>query len=204
MTGNTGIDALLFAAARPCPVTDPLLEALGRERDLILITAHRRESFGAPFFEICRALRTIADQHPGVEIAYPVHPNPKVCDAAQKLLGGHDRIHLLDPVEYLPFVQLMKRARLILTDSGGIQEEAPSFGVPVLVLRDVTERPEALAAGTARLVGTHHDTIVAAAGELLADSPARARMVQAGNPFGDGQASQRIANYLMQRERRTP
>lgn len=204
VTGNTVVDALLFAAALPCPVTDPRLEALGRERDLILVTAHRRESFGAPFLEICRALRTLVDQHPNVEIAYPVHPNPKVYDAARKLLGGHDRIHLLQPLEYLPFVHLMKRARLILTDSGGIQEEAPSFGVPVLVLRHVTERPEAVAAGTARLVGTHHDTIVAAASELLIDCPARARMVQTGNPFGDGQAGQRIADYLMQRERRTP
>jgi UDP-N-acetylglucosamine 2-epimerase len=204
VTGNTVVDALLFAAEKPCPDTDPRLEALGRDRDLVLVTAHRRESFGAPFFEICRALRTIADRHPNVEIAYPVHPNPKVHDAARKLLGGHDRIHLLQSLEYLPFVHLMKRARLILTDSGGIQEEAPSFGVPVLVLRDVTERPEAIAAGTARLVGTHHDTIVAAAAELLADSPARTDMIHAGNPFGDGQAGQRIADYLMQRERRIP
>jgi UDP-N-acetylglucosamine 2-epimerase (hydrolysing) len=204
VTGNTVVDALLFAAGRPCPASVPRLEALGRERELILVTAHRRESFGAPFFEICRALRTLAGKHPGVEIACPVHPNPRVSDAARKLLGGHDRIHLLEPLEYLPFIHLMKRARLILTDSGGIQEEAPSFGVPVLVLRDVTERPEAVAAGTARLVGTHHDTIVAAADELLSDCPARSRMLQAGNPFGDGQAGQRIADYLMQLERRSP
>ncbi len=204
VTGNTVVDALLFAAATPCPVTDPRLDTLGRERYLVLVTAHRRESFGAPFLEICRALRSIADRHPDVEIAYPVHPNPKVNDAARKLLGGHDRIHLLPPLEYLPFVHLMKRARLILTDSGGIQEEAPSFGVPVLVLRDVTERPEAVAVGTARLVGTHHDTIVAAAGELLADTPARAHMIQTANPFGDGQAGPRIANYLLQREGRIP
>lgn len=198
VTGNTVVDALVFAAALPCPPGDPRLENLGRERDLILVTAHRRESFGAPFFEICRALRTIADRHPGAEIAFPVHPNPRVFDAARKLLGGHDRIHLLDPVEYLPFVHLMKRARLVLTDSGGIQEEAPTFGVPVLVLRDVTERPEALAAGTARLVGTHHDTIVAAADELLEDTGARTGMIQAGNPFGDGKAGERIAAFLMQ------
>lgn len=204
VTGNTAVDALLHAAALPCPETDPLLAALGRERDLILVTAHRRESFGAPFFEICRALRTLVDRHPGVEVAFPVHPNPRIREAARRLLGGHDRIHLVEPVEYLPFVHLMKRARIILTDSGGIQEEAPSFGVPVLVLRDVTERPEALAAGTAHLVGTHHDAIVAAASALLETGATRTGGSPLENPFGDGNAGARIAALLMEQDRQAP
>lgn len=204
VTGNTVIDALLYAAARPFSFSDSRLEALGKERDLILVTAHRRESFGAPFAEICRALRTLVANDLGVEIAYPVHPNPNVRAAAHELLGNRDRIHLLEPLEYLPFVHLMKRARLILTDSGGIQEEAPSLGVPVLVLRDVTERPEAVAAGTARLVGTNHDVIVSAVGEMLRDHAARAAMVARGNPFGDGRAGERIADYLMTQEARLP
>ena len=200
VTGNTVIDALRYAAEQPCVFEDRRLEALGRARALILVTAHRRESFGAPFSEICRALRTIVEGNPDVEIAYPVHPNPNVRDAARVLLGDCARIHLLEPLEYLPFVHLMKKSKLILTDSGGIQEEAPSLGIPVLVLRDVTERPEAVTAGTARLVGTRHDNIVSAVRELLGDPAARARMVQVESPFGDGRAGERIADYLMQEE----
>lgn len=204
VTGNTVVDALLHALGHPCAFEDPLLEALGRERPLVLVTAHRREIFGTAFGEICRALRSIAEEHPEVDLVFPVHPNPNVRDAAQALLGGCERIHLIEPVEYLPFVHLMKKATLILTDSGGIQEEAPSLGVPVLVLREVTERPEAVEAGTARVVGTRHDAIVSAASELLADPAARGRMVKAENPFGDGHAGERIAAYLMREEHQIP
>jgi UDP-N-acetylglucosamine 2-epimerase (non-hydrolysing) len=204
VTGNTAVDALCYAAAQPWTFADPRLEALGRDRDLILVTAHRRESFGPPFAEICRALRAVAEENPGVEIAYPVHPNPNVLEAARTLLGGCERIHLLEPLEYLPFVHLMKKSRLILTDSGGIQEEAPSLGIPVLVLRDVTERPEAVAAGTARVIGTKHDSIVTAVRELLQDAGARASMVRGNNPFGDGRAGERIADYLMKQESLNP
>jgi len=200
VTGNTVVDALRYALERPCAFENPLLDALGRERPLVLVTAHRRESFGTAFGEICRALRSIAEVHPEADIVYPVHPNPNVRDSARALLGGCDHIHLIEPLEYLPFVHLMKKATLILTDSGGIQEEAPSLSVPVLVLREVTERPEAVEAGTARLVGTGHDSIVAAVIALLADPAARARMVRTTNPFGDGHAGERIAAYIMQEE----
>ena len=200
VTGNTAVDALRYAAGRPCVFEDPLLDTLGRERPLVLVTAHRRESFGTPFGEICRALRSISEGHPEADFIFPVHPNPNVRDAARSLLGGCGRIHLIEPMEYLPFVHLMKKATLILTDSGGIQEEAPSLGVPVLVLREVTERPEAVEAGVARVIGTSHDTIVAATAELLGDCAARMGMVKRENPFGDGHAGERIVEYLMKLE----
>jgi UDP-N-acetylglucosamine 2-epimerase len=200
VTGNTVIDALHHALEQPCTFEDPFLDTLGHERPLVLVTAHRRENFGTPFGEICRALRSIAEVHPKADIVFPVHPNPNVRDAAYAALGNRAYIHLIEPLEYLPFVHLMKKATLILTDSGGIQEEAPSLGVPVLVLREVTERPEAVEAGTARLVGTAHATIVAAASELLGDAVARARMVTTTNPFGDGHAGERIAAHILQEE----
>ena len=194
VTGNTVIDALLYAAALPC--ADAPIADLDESRSLILVTAHRRESFGAPFREICRALRDLADANPGIEIVYPVHPNPHVRAAAGEILEGRPRIHLIPPLEYLPFVHLLKRAWLILTDSGGIQEEAPSLGVPVLVMREVTERPEAVEAGVARLVGNRYAGILEAAQELL-DAPAkRDAMAAAANPYGDGHAATRIADHL--------
>lgn len=200
VTGNTAVDALLFAASQPSSDLDQDIDELGCTRKLLLVTAHRRESFGAPLGEIFRALRTIAAKHGDVEIAVPVHPNPSVTEAASGALAGCERIVLLPPLEYLPFVTLMKRATIILTDSGGIQEEAPSLGVPVLVLREVTERPEAIEAGTARLVGTDHDTIVRAVTDLLHNRELREAMVHAENPFGDGHAGERIARYLMSLE----
>lgn len=198
ITGNTVIDALLDVAARPYTFDDAAMDALGRDRRLVLVTAHRRESFGAPFDGICRAIRAIVDAHPDVEVAYPVHPNPQIQQAAREHLAGVGRIHLVEPLDYLPFVQLMKKATFILTDSGGIQEEAPSLGKPVLVLRDLTERPEAVAAGTALLVGTDCDRIVAAARSLLDDTATYRRMASAANPFGDGKASGRIVDHLAQ------
>lgn len=204
VTGNTAIDAVLQVAQEPYAFPDEALEALGRERALVLVTAHRRESFGEPFAGICAALRRVAEENEGVEIALPVHPNPNIRCAAWALLGGHERIHLLEPLAYRPFVHLMKRARLILTDSGGIQEEAPSLGVPVLVLRAATERPEALAAGTARLVGTDPAAVVDATNRLLRDADARAAMTGRPNPFGDGRAAEQIAARLLEKENRTP
>jgi UDP-N-acetylglucosamine 2-epimerase (non-hydrolysing) len=196
VTGNTVIDALLEIAGRPYTFTDPLLDSLGRERRLLLVTAHRRESFGAPLRDLCAALRTIAREHTDVEIVYPVHPNPNVRAAVESALHDAPRIHCIAPLPYLPFVHLMKRATLILTDSGGIQEEAPALGKPVLVLRNETERPEAVVAGTALLVGARSDRIVAETRRLLADPAARARIARTPNPYGDGRASERIVDHL--------
>jgi len=196
VTGNTVIDALLDIAARPYQFEAPVLESLGKDRRLLLVTAHRRESFGAPFESICTALRAIADQHPDVELVYPVHPNPNVQGVVNRLLQGHPRIHLIAPLEYVPFVHLLKKSFLVLTDSGGIQEEAPSLDKPVLVLRDVTERPEAVASGAAQLVGTRTEEIVNAAHRLLTDPAAYSAAASARNPFGDGQAAQRIADHI--------
>jgi len=196
LTGNTVVDALLDVAARPFTFADPSLEALGRERQLILVTAHRRESFGAPFEAVCQAIRTIVANHPDTELVYPVHPNPQVRETMQARLGDVERVHLIAPLGYQPFVQLMKRSTLILTDSGGVQEEAPSLGKPVLVLRNETERPEAVEAGVAQLVGTDETRIVAAAGALLSDLAARERIAAIANPYGDGHASKRIVDHL--------
>lgn len=205
VTGNTVIDALQFVAQQdePGEVKD-LIETLGinnKEQKtgtprLILVTAHRRENFGAPMEEICRALIELAN--PGdVEIVYPVHLNPNVQEPVNRLLRGVEHITLLPPLDYLPLVHLMKRATLILTDSGGIQEEAPAFGIPTLVLRDVTERPEGVEAGTLRLVGTESGRIVAEAKRLLSDKGAYAEMSQAANPYGDGHAAEKIVRALL-------
>jgi UDP-N-acetylglucosamine 2-epimerase (non-hydrolysing) len=194
VSGNTVIDALLEIAARPAPSAIRHLSTTGRR--LILVTAHRRESFGAPLESICQALRRIVDLVPDVEVVYPVHPNPRVQNPVLRRLSNVDRVHLLPPLDYLPFVHLLKQSYLILSDSGGIQEEAPALGKPVLVLRDKTERPEAVQAGTARLVGTDAGRIVRAVVELLHSRAAYQRMVRARNPFGDGKASERIADFL--------
>lgn len=198
VTGNTVIDALLQVASRPWqpPEADPL-GRLDRAKSLILVTAHRRENFGAPLRSICSALRSLA--HRGdVQIVVPVHLNPNVWGPVQEALGDEPGILLLPPVDYQHLVYVMKLSKLVLTDSGGIQEEAPSLGVPVLVLREVTERPEGLEAGTARLVGTDAERIVAEATRLLDDSDAFQAMARAVNPYGDGRAAQRIADALMQ------
>jgi UDP-N-acetylglucosamine 2-epimerase (hydrolysing) len=165
-------------------------------RRLILVTGHRRESFGKPFEEFCLALKAVVRAHPDTVLVYPVHFNPNVQKPVNDILGGEDRIHLIDPIKYLPFVHLMDRCHLIITDSGGIQEEAPSLGKPVLVTRAVTERPEAMEAGLAKLVGTDQRKIVAEAGRLLTDPDAYAGMSGGRNPYGDGRASQRIVAVL--------
>lgn len=196
VTGNTVIDALLHIAAQPYRFEDPLLESVGSTRRLILVTAHRRESFGEPFRDICRAIRDIAAHNPDVEVVYPVHPNPNVQRYAGEFLANQERVHLIDPLDYQPFVHLLKKAHLVMTDSGGLQEEAPALGVPVLVMREVTERPEAVAAGVAQLTGVRYENIIATAQRLLDDRAARDAMAQRANPFGDGHAAERIAEHL--------
>ncbi len=196
ITGNTVIDALLDVSSRPYVFEDSRLEALGGERRLILATAHRRESFGDRFEQMCTAMRDTVRAYPDVELAYPVHPNPNVRSVANRILGNEPRVHLLEPLDYLPFVHLLKRAYLVLTDSGGIQEEAPSLGKPVLVTREVTERPEAVEAGTALLVGNTYDGIAQQVSRLLDDTSEYENMAKAINPYGDGHASRRIADHL--------
>lgn len=199
VTGNTVIDALQFVAKQPEPkeVADLLAGLrLSESRQLILVTAHRRENFGAPMEDICRALIELAALG-NVEIIYPVHLNPNVQEPVKRLLGGVEHITLLPPLDYLPLVHLMRRARLILTDSGGIQEEAPAFGIPTLVLREVTERPEGMLAGTLKLVGTNTQVIVEEAKRLLSDKSAYAKMSQAANPYGDGHAAEKIVAALI-------
>ncbi len=201
VTGNTVIDALLTVAAREdSPEGLPELpDDLGNGRRLILMTAHRRESFGAPLERAFNALAEIADAHPDCHLVYPVHPNPNVKGPAERILGGRANVQLCEPLDYAPFVYLMKRAHVIITDSGGVQEEAPSLGVPVLVMREVTERPEAVEAGTVSLVGTDADRIRQELGRLLDDDKTHAAMASAVNPYGDGLACQRIAQRLAHR-----
>lgn len=197
VTGNTVIDALQFVSEQPQPqeITE-LLRGKLKSNKLILVTAHRRENFGKPMEDICHALIELA-RRGNVEIVYPVHLNPNVQEPVNRLLKGMKHITLLPPLDYLPLVHLMKRAALILTDSGGIQEEAPAFGIPTLVLRDVTERPEGVAAGTLKLVGTETSRIVEEAKRLLDDESAYAEMARAANPYGDGHASEKIVEALL-------
>ncbi len=203
VTGNPVIDALQFVAQQPAPQEiEGLLEKLGiaspsarNDKYLILVTAHRRENFGQPLENICQALKELATRG-DIEIVYPVHLNPHVQEPVNRILGDVPHITLLPPLDYLPLVHLQKRARIILTDSGGIQEEAPAFGVPVLVLREVTERPEGVTAGTLKLVGTETGHIVREANHLLDDPSAHAGMARAANPFGDGHAAERIVAAL--------
>ena len=196
VTGNTVIDALLMMAERDWipPGSDPL-GTLSLQKRTILVTAHRRENFGRPLQGICRALRRLASRE-DVQIIYPVHPNPQVQTPVYEMLEGVSNLLLVPPVDYQRLVYLLKNSALVLTDSGGIQEEAPSLGVPVLVLRDVTERPEGLDAGTAKLVGTDPDRIVSEVSRLLDDPTAYDSMARAINPYGDGCAAQRIATVL--------
>jgi UDP-N-acetylglucosamine 2-epimerase (non-hydrolysing) len=198
VTGNPVIDALQVVANQPPPEeVASLLEQLKiGERRLVLVTAHRRENFGQPLEDICLALRELA-RRGDIEIVYPVHLNPHVQEPVHRLLAETPHITLLPPLDYLPLIQVMKRAALVLTDSGGIQEEAPAFGVPVLVLRAVTERPEGVEAGVLKLVGTDRDTIVREAAHLLDDPAAYRQMARAVNPFGDGRAAERIVQALL-------
>jgi UDP-N-acetylglucosamine 2-epimerase len=198
LTGNTVVDAVKWIAERRGDVPLPFER---RAQRLILLTAHRRENFGEPLQSICAAVRNIVEAHADVEIAYPVHPNPNVQAVAKRLLGGQERIHLLEPLSYSDLVHVLQDATLVLTDSGGIQEEAPVFGKPVLVLRRDTERPEAIDAGTALLVGTDRLAIVDAAERLLTDQSAYLRMSKVQSPFGDGHAAQRIADVLVSWQR---
>lgn len=192
VTGNTVIDALLSVAQRD--VALPI--AIDPTRRLILVTAHRRENFGEPFERICRAILAVVERNPDVQVLYPVHPNPNVRDTAYRLLGAHPRVVLCEPLDYLPFVAAMKRAYLILTDSGGVQEEAPALGKPVLVLRHETERPEALQAGVVKLVGTDYNAIIVEAQRLLDDKSAYQTMARGISPYGDGHAAARIVKVL--------
>lgn len=201
VTGNTVIDALLDVVSRLdgdanlCERLDAAVPAIAQGRKIVLVTGHRRENFGQGFENICRALRAIAENR-DVEIIYPVHLNPNVQEPVRRILSGCERVHLIDPLDYLPFVRLMSRAYLVVTDSGGIQEEAPSLGKPVLVMRDTTERPEAVDAGTVRLVGTDAERIVSEAQQLLDDPVQYQTMSRAHNPYGDGLAARRIADLL--------
>ncbi len=192
VTGNTVIDALLIAAANDLEVGIDL-DATKR---LILVTSHRRENFGEPFRNICIALRTLAERNEDVQILYPVHPNPNVKDVAYELLGNTSNIILCDPLDYAPFVAAMKKAYLIISDSGGVQEEAPALGKPVLVLREETERPEAVEMGGVKLVGANCDLILAEAQTLLDDGAAYQAMAQGVSPYGDGHAAERIVDVL--------
>ena len=195
VTGNPVIDALLWVARRNARDGNGLLPGLNG-RHLILVTAHRRESFGPVFVQMCRGLRRLVERNPDVELAYPVHLNPAVRDVVGRTLAGCERVHLLPPLSYDALVALLRRCRLVLTDSGGIQEEAPALGKPVLVMRDATERPEGVLAGTARLVGTSAERIVCETERLLRDPEAYAEMAQARNPYGDGRAAERITEVL--------
>lgn len=206
VTGNTVIDALLWVRGMVSTISPSVwVDALGGEliervlsedRRLVLVTGHRRENFGSGLRNACSALRELALRHADWDIVYPVHLNPNVQEPVRSALGGIENIFLPGPLEYAPFVWLMDRSTLILTDSGGIQEEAPSLGKPVLVMRDVTERPEAVSAGAVRLVGTDAENLIEATEEVMLNDRVRGRMARAGNPFGDGHAAQRIVETL--------
>jgi UDP-N-acetylglucosamine 2-epimerase (non-hydrolysing) len=199
LTGNTVIDALLQTVREGYTFRTPQLASLDSRRRLVLVTTHRRESFGPPLRSTCAAIRDLAGRFPDLQFVLPVHPNPEVKDTVERLLCDLPGMHLIEPVDYLEFVHLMNRSYLVLTDSGGVQEEAPSLGKPVLVLREVTERPEGVEAGTAVVVGTNRERIVKVASELLSSREAYDRMANAVNPYGDGRASGRIVKALAER-----
>lgn len=192
VTGNTVIDALLMTASRELPLPFDI----PADRRMVLVTAHRRENFGAPFEEVCRALRALAERNPALAFVYPVHPNPNVKDVVHRTLQGLPNFTLCEPLDYAPFVATMKRAYLVISDSGGVQEEAPALAKPVLVLRDETERPEAVDEGVVKLVGPHYDAIVDNAQRLLDDPAAYAAMARGVSPYGDGKAAGRIVKVL--------
>lgn len=197
VTGNTVIDALMTTVAGDYDFGDDLKDVDFQNHRVILLTTHRRENLGEPMRHIYKALRRIIEEIPDTEIVFPVHRNPLVRKVVEEELAGVDRIHLIDPMEYEPFANLMSLSSLVLTDSGGIQEEAPSLGKPVLVLRNTTERPEAVEAGTVRLIGTDKDVVYAETKRLLTDQDAYDAMSNAVNPYGDGKASQRIVQAIL-------
>lgn len=199
LTGNTVIDTLLLTRDRvtqEIPEAAREIQSLTENTRVVLVTGHRRESHGQGFENICNAIRNVADKIADINFIYPVHLNPKVQEPVNRILGNHPRIHLVDPLSYEPFVWLLNQSDIVLTDSGGVQEEAPSFGKPVLVMRDTTERPEGVEAGNAKLVGTCQETIETELIRLLTDPAAYAEMADAQNPYGDGTASRQIADVL--------
>ncbi|RPF73867.1 MAG: UDP-N-acetylglucosamine 2-epimerase (non-hydrolyzing) [Rickettsiales bacterium TMED289] len=199
VTGNTVIDALLQSVEKINDNTSELIQDLAKKienKEVILVTGHRRENHGAGFERICNALKKIAEIHPNIFIIYPVHLNPKVKEPVNRLLSGLENVLLINPLAYQDFVWLMNQSKIIITDSGGVQEEAPSLGKPVLVMRDTTERPEAVEAGTVLLTGTNEDLIVSKASDLLTDSEKFNKMSKLHNPYGDGMASKRIVDFL--------
>jgi UDP-N-acetylglucosamine 2-epimerase (non-hydrolysing) len=198
VTGNPVIDALYAVVALPYDISKGPLADLPPDSRLILVTAHRRESFGKPLEDIFTALKRLAERYASQAVLlYPVHLNPNVREPARRILGGLPNVRLVEPLDYQTMAHCLQRAYLVLTDSGGLQEEAPALGTPVLVMRDVTERPEALEAGTARLVGTGADRIFAEASRLMDDAEAHAAMARAANPYGDGHAAERIVDALL-------
>lgn len=194
VTGNTAIDALKTTISNS--YSNPILDALGDKR-LVLMTAHRRENLGSNMKQMFRAIKRLVEKHDDIQVIYPVHLNPVVQETANEILGNDDRIKLIEPLGVVDFHNFASRAHLILTDSGGVQEEAPSLGVPVLVLRDTTERPEGIEAGTLKLAGTEEETIFNLANELLSNDEAYEKMANASNPYGDGHASERIADAII-------
>ncbi|AVK82689.1 UDP-N-acetylglucosamine 2-epimerase (non-hydrolyzing) [Lysinibacillus sp. B2A1] len=194
VTGNTAIDALATTVSEQ--YTHPVLDKIGKDR-MILLTAHRRENLGEPMRHMFHAITRILSEHEDVQVVYPMHMNPAVREIANDILGDHKRVHLIEPLEVFDFHNFAANSYMILTDSGGIQEEAPSLGKPVLVLRDTTERPEGIAAGTLKLAGTEEETIYSLAKELLEDTNAYETMAKASNPYGDGHASERIVKALL-------
>ncbi len=192
VTGNTVIDALLATVKKPCHLTGLGLERVDWQKKVVLLTCHRRENWGQPMAAIFTAIARIAREYPEIQIIYPVHKNPLVLQTAQEKLGGESNVILTEPLEYQPFCQVMSRCYMVLTDSGGLQEEAPALGKPVLVLREVTERPEAIAAGTAKLAGNTEESVYRHFRQLLEDKKNYDKMAHAANPYGDGKASARI------------
>lgn len=198
VTGNTVIDALHHTVRDDFAFADELLQKIDfKNKRIILVTTHRRENLGEPMRHVYKALRQLTEEFDDVEVVFPVHKNPKVREVVNEELGGLDKVHLIDPLDYEPFANLMHRAYLILTDSGGVQEEAPALGKPVLVLRDTTERPEAVEAGTVKLIGTDRDRVYNEARELLTNNEEYARMAAAVNPYGDGKAAARIIQAIL-------
>lgn len=200
ITGNTVIDALHHTVREEFNFADDTLSGLDyANRRVVLVTTHRRENLGEPMRHVYKAMKRLIDEIPDIEIVFPVHKNPKVREVVNEELGGAERVHLIEPLDYEPFANLMDRSTLVLTDSGGVQEEAPALGKPVLVLRDTTERPEAVSAGTVLLVGTEEDRVYSEAKKLLTDEKSYARMAEAKSPYGDGEAARRIVEAIFYR-----